>query len=174
MSKSMTKSTFLRFSLSYAYWEVKHPYFTFEYLSLFHKSKSLMTRRALTFKHNNEIFIWKTRVFQFQLCPNNTGTEKVWFGHAFRCWVTNFNLNPIYSAPKSRNWGLPEDFKTHPTFIPGPNFETFFGTPCRFNAMTQCWFMSKDPPFEVLVSCNCIVLRYSSTINSFLHWTDRI
>ena len=28
------------------------------------------------FKHNKEIFIWKTKVFQFQLCQKKTGPEK--------------------------------------------------------------------------------------------------
>ena len=50
------------------------------------------------FKHNKEIFIWKTRVFQFQLCQKKTVTEKVWFGHAFRCRVTNFK--PHFLSPQ--------------------------------------------------------------------------
>ena len=64
-------------------------------------------------EHNKEIFIWKTRVFQFHLCQEKTGTEKVWFGHAFWCRVTNFKphlLSPQKSKLKNFSAHQQEDF----------------------------------------------------------------
>ena len=102
MSKSMTKSTFLRSSLSYAYWEVKHPYFTLEYLSLFHKRKSLMTRSAL-----NTI---KKYSYGRQGCFNsNYVKRKLWLRKLDLVMLLDVGLltsNPIFSAPKSWNWKI--------------------------------------------------------------------
>ena len=64
-------------------------------------------------EHNKEIFIWKTRVFQFHLCQEKTGTEKVWFGHAFWCRVTNFKphlLSPQKSKLKNFSAHQQEEF----------------------------------------------------------------
>ena len=94
MSKRMVKSTQAQFVLDILRSET--PLF-YTWVSIPLPQKKIIDDKKC-FKHNKEIFIWKTRVFQFQLCQKKTVTEKVWFGHAFRCRVTNFK--PHFLSPQ--------------------------------------------------------------------------
>ena len=99
--------------------------FTLEYLSLIHKRKSLKWFKNTIKKYS----YGRQGCFNSIYVKRKLGLRKFDLVMLFDVGLPT--LNPIYSAPKSRNWKISVPiskrtswgFQTHPTFIPSANFE---------------------------------------------------